>query len=123
MTGIPRGRIFVLLPRLGIYTRRNGCGRRSWLLNRWMAFHLASGVDQVSPSTPGVRLPSFSDTRLTANTLAENELTRNRCRAFTLRQSCSRVALAIRVCSLLTRRCMSGQTIWLHSFVSREAAE
>src|SRR5450759_502509 len=51
-----------------------------------------------SPSTPGVRLPSFSDTRFTASALAEYELTRNRCRAFTRRQSRSRVALAIRIC-------------------------
>src|ERR1022692_1354877 len=88
-----------------------------------MACHLASGVDQISPSTPGVRLPSFSDTRLTANALAENELTRNRCRAFTRRQFRSRVALAIRVCSLLTRRCTVGQSIWSHLHPSGEAAE
>lgn len=86
MVGIPSGRIFVL-PRLGMYTRRRGCGRRPRLPNRWMACHLASGVVHVSPSTPGVRLPSLSDTRFTANVLAENELTRNRCRAFTRRQS------------------------------------
>src|ERR1700732_1092851 len=76
MTGIPSGRFFVVLPRLGMYTRRSGCGRRPRLSNRWMARHLASGVVQISPSTPGVRLPSFSDTRFTASTLAEYELTR-----------------------------------------------
>jgi len=91
-----------VLPRFGMYTRRSGCGRRPRLPNRWMACHLAPGVVHFSPSTPGVRLPSFSDTRLTANALAENELTRNLCRAFTRRQFCSRVALAIRICSLLT---------------------
>src|ERR1035438_8881308 len=88
-----------------------------------MACHLASGVDQISPSTPGVRLPSFSDTRLAASALADDELTRNRCRAFTLRQFWSRVALAIRVCSLLTRRCTVGQSIWSHLRPSGGAAE
>src|ERR1700677_3596714 len=88
-----------------------------------MACHLASGGDQISPSTPGVRLPSFSDTRFTASTLAEYELTRNRCRAFTLRQFWSQVTLAIRVCSLLTRRCTVGQSIWSQLRPSGEAAE
>src|ERR1700730_10189690 len=76
MTGIPSGRFFVD-PRFGMYTRRNGAARGPPLSNRWMACHLASGVVQISPSTPGVRLPSFSDTRFTANALAEYELTRN----------------------------------------------
>ena len=88
-----------------------------------MARQLASGVVQISPSTPGVRLPSFSDTRFTAIALAEYELTRNRCRAFTLRQSCSRVALAIRICSPLTRRCTVGQSIRSHAPPAGKAAE
>src|ERR1700693_5102984 len=88
-----------------------------------MARHLASGVVHVSPSTPGVRLPSFSDTRFTASALAEYELTRNRCRAFTRRQSRSRVALAIRICSPRTRRCTMGQSTWSHVPAPGKAAE
>src|SRR5690606_31010161 len=72
---------------------------------------------------PGVRLPSFSVTRFTASTLAEYELTRNLCRALTRRQSRSPVALAIRICSPLTRRCAVGQSIEAHDPPPREAAE
>jgi hypothetical protein len=49
-----------------------------------MATAFCSGVFQMAPSVPGVRLPVFSVTRLTARALPLNEWVSKRCRAFTL---------------------------------------
>ena len=51
---------------------------------RGLAVVFFSGVFQVTPSTPGVRLPVFSVTRLTARALPLNEWVSKRCKAFTL---------------------------------------
>jgi len=48
-----------------------------------MAVVFCSGVFQISPSTPGVRLPVFSVTRLTARALPLNERVSKCCKAFT----------------------------------------
>ncbi len=76
-----------------------------------MASHRASGVVHFSRSTPAVRLPWFIVTRRTANALAENERVRDRCRAFTLRQSPSCVAFAIRICISRTFRSTRRQSM------------
>jgi hypothetical protein len=97
---------------LGMYTRRRGCGRYPlWCLNTLTASHLLVGESHSSRSTPAVRLPWFSVTRLTARALAANERVSDRCRAFTLRQSPSCVAFAIRICVVLTCRITHGQSI------------
>ena len=49
-----------------------------------MAVIFCSGVFQIAPSTPGVRLPVFSATRLTARALPLNEWVSKRGLAFTL---------------------------------------
>src|SRR5580658_3617010 len=76
-----------------------------------MALCLAAGEFHVFPSTPGVRLPWLSVTRFTAKALPENEQVSSRCKAFTLPQRPSCVALTIRACSLLTLRSCLGQSI------------
>ncbi len=84
-------------------TRRSGCGRYPLCcFNALTASHLRVGVSHSSRSTPAVRLPWFSVTRRTASDLAANERISDRCSAFTLRQSLSCVAFAIRICIVLT---------------------
>src|SRR2546426_6168951 len=75
-----------------------------------MALDLALGVCQITLSTPGVFLPRFSVTRFTAKALAAKEWVSSRCKAFTLPQRPSRVALTMRACSLLTWRSHCGQS-------------
>src|SRR5712692_8562505 len=69
-----------------------------------MAVVFCPGVFQVSPSTPGVRLPVFSVTRRTARALPLNEWVSRRCSAFTLPHLPSCVALTIRAWSRRTVR-------------------
>ena len=61
-----------------------------------MAWTFWVEVLQIWLSTPGVRLPTFSVTRLTARALPLNEWVSNRCKAFTLPQRPSCVAFTIR---------------------------
>ncbi len=68
------------------------------------ALIFASGVFQMILSTPGVFLPLFSVTRLTANALPLNEWVSSHCKAFTLLYLPTCVAFTIRVCSRLTCR-------------------
>ena len=82
MVGIERGRRPPLL--LGMYTLRNGRGWYPRRVSDWMASAFCCGVFQIAPSTPGVRLPVFSVTRLTARALPLNERVSKRCKAFTL---------------------------------------
>ena len=79
---------------------------------------LAAGVDQISPSTPGVRRPRFSVTFLTASSLAEKERVRQRCSCRTRRHCCCPVALAIRSWSLCTRLRTVDQSISVHDTIS-----
>ena len=58
-----------------------------------MACAFLSGVSQMSLSTPGVFLPWFSVTRLTARALPLNEWVSRRCKALTLPHLPSCVAL------------------------------
>ena len=88
-----------------------------------MASHFWVGVSQSARSTPAVRLPWFSVTRLTASALAENEWFNDRCRVFTRRQSLSSVAFAIRCCVVLTCRSTRRQSMACQSRGSREDAE
>src|SRR6266853_2726382 len=88
-----------------------------------MASVLDCGVDHLSLSTPAVRLPSFSVTRLTANALPANERVRNRCSALALRQSCSFTAFAIRICSRLTVRCTLVQSMLFQGLNAAEDAD
>lgn len=71
MVGIERGRCPPLF--LGMYTRRKGRGRYPRWVSVWVAAAFCSGVFQMAPSTPGVRLPVFSVTRLTARAFPLNE--------------------------------------------------
>src|ERR1035437_10677087 len=57
----------------GIYTRRNGSGWYPRRCSDAIALSLDCGVDQSTWSTPEVRLPLFSVTRLTARALPLNE--------------------------------------------------
>lgn len=65
--------------------------------------HFSFGVFHVLPSTPGVLLPVFSVTRLTAKALPESERVRIRCSSLTRRHCSCRVAFAIHSCSFRTR--------------------
>ena len=117
----PRGRSFPLA--LGIKTRRNGMGRYPRRFNRPMASHRTSGDFHFSRSTPAVRAPWFIATRLTADALAENERVRDRCKAFTLRQSLSCVAFAIRICIARTFRSTRRQLMSPHRCGMPEGAD
>ncbi len=102
MVGMPKGRSFPLA--LGIKTLRNGKGLYPRRFNLPMASHRLSGDSHSSRSTPAVRAPWFCVTRRTAYNFADNMRVSIRCKAFTLRQSPSRVAFAIRICIPLTFR-------------------
>src|SRR5260221_3602578 len=80
-----------------------------------MAVAFCSGVFQVCPSTPGVRLPVFCVTRLTASALPLNECVSKRCKAFTLPHLPCWVACAIRVWSRRTFRSARRQLRWCHA--------
>src|SRR5712692_7779971 len=67
-----------------------------------MAIHLLSGSFHVTLSTPGVFLPWFSVTRLTARALPLYEWVSRCCKACTLCHLPSFVALTIRACSRRT---------------------
>src|ERR1700687_2663349 len=81
---------------------RGGRGESPRLFNDAIALVFAPGVFHVTLSTPGVFLPSFSVTRLTAIALPLNEWVSNHCQAFTLLCLPPCVAFTIRVCSRLT---------------------
>src|ERR1700757_2628520 len=87
-----------------------------------MALDLVSGVDQVSPSTPGVRLPWFSVTRFTAKALPLSERVSSRCKALTLCRLPSCHAFTIRDCRLLTRRWQSDHLMPRQSVAESERA-
>lgn len=108
MVGMPRGRSFPLA--LGIKTLLNGRGLYPRRFNRPMAAHRLSGESHSSRSTPAVRAPWFCVTRRTAYSFADNVRVSIRCKDFTLRQSPSRVAFAIRICILLTFRSTRRQS-------------
>ena len=88
-----------------------------------MAAHRSSGESHNSRSTPAVRLPWFSVTRLTADALAENERVSIRCKAFTLRHLRPCVAFAIRICIPLTFRSTRRQLISPHRCGTPESAD
>src|SRR5579859_4670957 len=81
-----------------------------------------SGVSHLILSTPGVFLPWFSVTRLTASAFALNEWVSKCCNAFTLPHFPSCVAWTIRVCSRLTFLWILRQSMACHSTSSRETA-
>jgi hypothetical protein len=82
ITGIDRG---LNLPLdFGICTRRNGSGRYPRRCSDAIALSLDCGVDQSTWSTPEVRLPLFSVTRLTARALPLNEQVSSLCKDLTL---------------------------------------
>ena len=103
--------------------RRNGKGRYPRLSNLSSAAYFICGVSQTCRSTPAVRLPRFSVTRLTANALAENERVSHLCRAFTLRQLPDAAAFASRICMTLTFRWTFRQSMAIQSVGACEAAE
>src|SRR6266446_4296524 len=98
--GIPRGRFFPL--GFGMYTRRSGRVLYPRCCIWCMAIHLLSGSFQVTLSTPGVFLPGFSVTRLTARALPLNEWVSRCCKACTLCHLPTFVACTIRACSRRT---------------------
>ncbi len=100
IVGIPRGRFFPL--GFGMYTRRSGRGLYPRCCIWCMAIHLLSGSFQVTVSTPGVFLPGFSVTRLTARALPLNEWVSRCCKACTLCHLPAFVACTIRACSRRT---------------------
>jgi hypothetical protein len=106
-----------------MYTRLNGMG---WYPRRWSSViprAFDTGVDHTTLSTPGVLCPRFSVTRRTANALPLNERVRNLCKAFTLRQFRSFVALAIRICRFRTFPVTLAQSMPCHSIRSAEDAD
>ncbi len=76
-----------------------------------MACAFFSGVSQMFLSTPGVFLPWFSVTRLTARALPLNEWVSRRCRALTLPHLPCCVALTIRAWSRRTLRWTADQSM------------
>src|SRR5512139_4017546 len=116
IVGIPSGRFFPFA--FGMYTRFMGWGLYPLCLSDIMAWDLDLGVDHVSPSTPGVLLPWFSVTLLTAIALQLNEWVSRCWSAFTFPHLPSLVAFTIRACSLLTFPCTLTQSIWCHSTVA-----
>ncbi len=122
IVGIPRGRSLPFA--LGMKTRRNGCGLYPLdCFSVLIASRFRGGESHSSRSTPAVRLPWFSVTRRTAKALAVNERVNDRCRAFTLRQSATCVAFAIRICVVLTFRSTRCQSMACQSCGSCEDAE
>ena len=100
MVGIPS---FLFLPFFfGISTRLKGEDLYPLFFRLYMASALATGVLQVSPSTPAVLLPLFSVTRFTAIAFAENERVSSCWSFLTIRQRPSAVAFTIRACKFLT---------------------
>src|SRR5215213_1699853 len=91
--------------------RRSGKGRYPRLLSAATAFILLAGVSQRTRSTPEVRLPAFSVTRLTASALPLNEQVRRRCKAPTLPHLPARVAFTIRAWSRRTTRSAARQSM------------
>jgi len=88
-----------------------------------MASHRASGESHFTQSTPAVRAPWFIATRRTADALADHERVRDRCKAFTLRQSPSCVAFAIRICITRTFRSVRRQSMSPHLCGTPEGAD
>src|SRR6185503_17799618 len=83
IVGMPNGRN--PLPLLfAMYTRRKGRERYPRCLKECTADAFFVEVFQITWSTPGVLLPWFSVTRLTAITLPLNEWVNSRCKACTL---------------------------------------
>src|SRR5712692_2448769 len=114
MVGMPRGRCSVV-PGLGIQTRRVGRAlvgsvKRAASASRW------AGVRSFTPSTPAVRLPRLSwETRRTASSLADRDLTKRRWSLRTAFSSPRRLARSMRVWSLNTVRWYCRQGSVFHS--------
>jgi hypothetical protein len=106
-----------------MYTRLNGMGWYPRRLSSVIPRAFDTGVDHTTLSTPGVLCPRFSVTRRTANALPLNERVRNLCKAFTLRQFRSFVALAIRICRFRTFPVTVAQSMPCHSIRSAEDAD
>src|SRR3977135_4324770 len=94
---------------LGIYIRRNGCGRYPRRFRFCAAAYFCLSVLHSLLSTPGVFAPLFSGPRLTAKSLAERECVSSHDKAFALPYFPARIAFAIRNCSLLTTCRILGQ--------------
>jgi|GEM_PF-3321211 len=101
IVGIPRGR-FLFLHFLAMYTRLSGLERYLRSVRRSIAFIFDAEVDQSFLSTPDVFFPLFVVTFLTASAFTEKEWVSKYCNRLILLLLPSAVALAIRVCSLLT---------------------
>src|SRR5689334_15597867 len=95
--------------------RRKGYERYPRCRSMPMAVAFLSGVFQIIWSTPGVRLPWFSVTRLTARALALNEWVSSRCKALTLPHLPSLVACTIRAWSRVTFRWALAQSMLCQS--------
>lgn len=81
--GMPKGRCSSV-PGFGIQTRRMGCGEAS-TFRLWASSRRSGGFRLAMPSTPGVFLPWLSwVTRRTASTLAYQDRSRRRCKAWTV---------------------------------------
>src|SRR5262245_60590216 len=95
--------------------RRRGRERYPRCRSMLVAVAFLSGVSHTLLSTPGVRLPWFSVTRLTARALALNECVSSRCKALTLPHLPSLVACTIRAWSRLTFRWALAQSMLCQS--------
>src|ERR1700738_115382 len=109
---MPSGLIFPFF--FGIITRRSGRAEYPRLFNDAIALVFALDVFQVSLSTPGLFLPLFSVTRLTANARPLTEWVSSHCRAFTLLWRPACCVFTIRVCSRLTCRWTWAQLMPSH---------
>src|SRR5262245_51317350 len=87
-----------------------------------MAIVFCAGVDHVSPATPGVRLPCFSVTRLTARAFPLHEWVRRWGQAWTLPQRPPCVACTLRAWSQRPFRWTAYQLLWCQSRGAWEVA-
>src|SRR5258708_3667224 len=94
--------------------RRSGCVLYPRRFIKPIAIVLLRDVFQVIRSTPGVRLPRFSVTRLMARSLPLSEWVSRCCKALTLFHLPSCVAFTIRAWSQLTFASTARQSISSH---------
>ena len=98
---MPSGR-FAFFPAFSMYTRRSGRARYPRRRSSRTANAFRAELVQISLSTPGVHLPLFSVTRLTANARPLNEWVNRCCRACALFHRPASVAFTMRAWRRLT---------------------
>ena len=106
---MPSGRFLPLLS--GMQILLSGAARYPFFLSLWTPSVFLPGDSQISLSVPGVSLPLFSVTRLTAKARPENERVRMNCSALTSLGFPSLKAFTIRTCRRRTFRLAFDQSM------------